>query len=131
MCVEDHVDVAVLIPNCTICHQTLSLIARTLEKAGIPTVMMACAKDIVAHVGVSRMLFSDFPLGNGAGKPRDVPSQQETLARALDVLESARAPRTKVQSQLRWSTDASWKNDFSNIENIPVEQRAHLKAANR
>lgn len=125
LCMEDQVDAAILIPNCTICHQTLSLVARSLEEAGVPTVIMACAKDIVEHVGVPRALFSDFPLGNGAGRPGDVASQNETLARALDLLESARAPRTTVQSPLRWSDDPRWKNDFSNVESIPAEQRSH------
>ena len=53
------------------CHQTVSLIARYLEENGIPTVVMGCAKDIVEHCGVPRFLFSDFPLGNAAGKPKD------------------------------------------------------------
>jgi hypothetical protein len=34
------------------------------------------------------------------------------------VLESAPAPRTTVQSPLRWSTDPSWKLDYSNIERL-------------
>ena len=43
----DYVDVAILIPNCPICHQSQSLLARYLEEAGIPTVVMGAAKDIV------------------------------------------------------------------------------------
>ena len=61
---EDKVDVAVLVANCPICHQSISLHARYLEAHGIPTVVMGCAKDIVEHCGVPRFLFSDFPLGN-------------------------------------------------------------------
>ena len=51
----------------------VSLTARALEAAGISTVVLGCARDIVEHVGVPRLLFSDFPLGNAAGKP-NVPS---------------------------------------------------------
>jgi hypothetical protein len=65
----DQVDVAVLIPNCPICHQSQSLLARFLEGAGIPTVIMGAAKDIVEHCGVPRFLFSDLPLGNAAALP--------------------------------------------------------------
>ena len=72
-CQQDGVDAAVLVPNCPVCHQTLSLTARALEAAGIATVIMGCALDIVEHVGVPRLLFSHFPLGNAAGKPH-VPS---------------------------------------------------------
>ena len=110
------------------CHQTVSLIARYLEENGIPTVIMGCGKDIVEHVGAPRFLFSDFPLGNAAGKPNDVESQAFTMELALKVLESAIGPRTTVQSPLRWSDDASWKLDFSNIEQMSDEETARRRA---
>jgi len=93
----------------------VSLAARHLEEHGIPTVIMGCAKDIVEYVGVPRFLFSDFPLGNPAGRPHDAASMEFTLDLALRVLETALAPRTTVQSPLRWSADPAWKLDFSNI----------------
>ena len=83
---------------------------------------MGCAKDIVEYCGVPRFLFSDFPLGNAAGRPKDPPSQAFTLELALRVLESAPAPRTTVQSPLRWSPDPSWKLDYSNIERLSTEE---------
>ena len=110
------------------CHQTVSLAARTLEAAGIPTLVMGCAKDIVEHVGVPRFLFSDFPLGNPAGKPKDRESQRATLALALRVLESAPGPRTTVQNPIRWSADASWKLDYSNIDQLSAEEIARRRA---
>jgi len=64
-----------------VCHQTVSLAARHLEADGIPTVILGCAKDIVEYCGVPRFLFSDFPLGNSAGRPFDVESQRQTLER--------------------------------------------------
>jgi D-proline reductase (dithiol) PrdB len=124
----DKVDAAVLVPNCPVCHQTISLTARYLETAGIPTVVMGCAKDIVEHAGVPRFLFSDFPLGNAAGKPRDVTSQAATLDLALHVLENASAPRTTVQSPQRWSDDPSWKRDFDNVEALSPADFARLRA---
>jgi D-proline reductase (dithiol) PrdB len=96
----------------------VSLAARHLEANGIPTVIMGCAKDIVEHCGVPRFLFSDFPLGNSAGRPFDVESQVATLELALRVLESAPAGRTTVQSPLSWRADASWKLDFSNLDRL-------------
>lgn len=89
---------------------------------------MGCAKDIVEHVGVPRFLFSDFPLGNPAGRPHDPQSQAATLELALRVLESAPAPRTTVQSPLRWAADPSWKLDFSNIERLSPEEIARRRA---
>ena len=89
---------------------------------------MGCAKDIVEHVGVPRFLFSDFPLGNAAGKPKDTASQAITMELALKVLETAPGPRTTVQSPLRWSANADWKLDFSNIERLSAEEIARRKA---
>ena len=106
----------------------MSLTARYLEANGIPTVIMGCAKDIVELCGVPRFLFSDFPLGNAAGKPDDLNSQAETLALALDLLESATGPRTTRQSPQRWNEDAEWKLDFQNIERIPAEEIARRRA---
>jgi D-proline reductase (dithiol) PrdB len=105
-----------------VCHQTVSLAARHLEANGIATIVMGCAKDIVEFVGVPRFLFSDFPLGNAAGRPSDPQSQAFTLELALRVLETAPAARTTVQSPLRWSEDSSWKLDYSNIERLSPEE---------
>ena len=102
---EDGVDAAILVPNCPVCHQSASLAARYLEAAGVPTVVMGYAKDIVEFAGVPRFLFSDFPLGNSAGKPNDRDSQDFTLELTLRVLEAAPGPQTTVQSPLRWSAN--------------------------
>ncbi len=97
------------------------------EDDGIPTVIMGCAKDIVEHCGVPRFLFSDFPLGNPAGRPFDVPSQAQTLELALRVLEGATAARTTVQSPLRWSADASWKRDFLDLTKLSADTIAERR----
>lgn len=130
LCREDGVEAAIFVANCPVCHQTCSIVARYLEAAGISTVIMACAKDIVEHVGVPRMLFSDFPLGNAAGKPHDRASQATTLELALRTLESAPAARTSVQSPLRWSETHAWKRDYSNVECVQPEELARLRAEN-
>ena len=127
-CRADAVDAVLLVPNCPVCHQSVSLAARALERAGIATVVMGCAKDIVEHVGVPRLLFSDFPLGNAAGRPGDVASQDLTLDLALRVLEAAPAARTTVQSPLRWSDDPDWKLDYCNIERLSSQEVQRLRA---
>ena len=110
------------------CHQTVSLAARYLEEHGIPTVVMGCAKDIVEHAGVPRFLFSDFPLGNPAGRPHDPESQAFTLEMALRVLETAPGPRTTLQSPLIWSANPDWKLDFSNVDRLSPEEIARRRA---
>jgi hypothetical protein len=127
-CRADAADAAILVANCPVCHQSLSLAARALEEAGISSVVMGCAKDIVETVGVPRFLFSDFPLGNAAGRPNDTASQAATLDLALRLLEAAPAPRTTVQSPLRWSDDADWKLDYCNIDRLTPEEIARRRA---
>ncbi|HVE54504.1 MAG TPA: hypothetical protein VNB23_14085, partial [Ramlibacter sp.] len=84
-------------------------------------------RDIVEHAGVPRFVFSDFPLGNAAGKPHDPASQQQTLELALALLESARTPRTTVQSPQQWSASADWKLDYCNVERVAPGDLARLR----
>ncbi len=127
-CMADRADVALLVPNCPVCHQSVTLAARALEANAIATVIMGCARDIVEQVGAPRLLFSDFPLGNGAGRPKDVASQDETLELALSLLEQAAVPPATVQSPLRWSADAAWKLDYCNIDRLSAEDIAARRA---
>jgi len=106
----------------------VSLVARLLEAHGIPTVVLGCAKDIVERIGVPRFLFSDFPLGNPAGKPHDRASQDDTLELALQLLEAAPAPRTTVQSPQRGSDNPDWKLDYSNAARLSKEEIARRRA---
>ena len=128
-CLEDRVDAAVLVANCPVCHQTLALAARLLEQRGIASVVMGCAKDIVEHVGVARFLFSDFPLGNAAGRPGDRASQAVTLDLALALLAHAPAARTTLQSPLRWNASADWKLDYCNVARLTPDEIARRRAA--
>jgi hypothetical protein len=107
----------------------VSLVARHLEANGLPTVIMGCAKDIVEYCGVPRFMWSDFPLGNSAGRPFDVESQAATLELGLRVLETAPAARTTVQSPQRWNDDASWKLDYNNLAKLTQEEIAEKRRA--
>ena len=89
---------------------------------------MGCARDIVEQAGVPRFLWSDFPLGNSAGKPRDAQSQHDTLALALTAFESITEPCTTIVSPQRWSEDDVWQEDFMNIEKLPEAQIERLRA---
>ena len=126
-CRADQVDAAVLVPNCPVCHQTISLVARHLEANGISTVVMGCAKDIVEHAAVPRFLFSDFPLGNSAGKPHDPASRPSRWSLRYACWNRAPAPQTTVQSPLRWSADASWKRDYNNVALLSAEELARRR----
>lgn len=123
----DGADAAVLVPNCPVCHQTMAIVARALEAAGVATVILGCARDIVEEAGVPRLLFSDLPLGNAAGLPWDAASQDATLDRALTLLETAPGPRTTAVNPIRWPHDR-WKAAFMNPEGLSPEDLAARRA---
>lgn len=126
---DDGCDAALLVANCPVCHQCCALAARLLDEAGIASVVMGCALDIVEHVGVPRFLFSDFPLGNAAGRPHDPASQAGTMEQALSLLETAAGPRTTIRSPLRWSDDPAWKDDYANPAKLDPGEIARRRAA--
>ena len=129
-CLQDNADLALLVPNCPVCHQTMSLVARYLETHGIPTVIMGAARDIVEHCGVPRFLFSDVPLGNAAGIPNNVASQDATLAHALRLFEAAFAARTTVQNPLQWPGPPDWRDDYLNTAQLSAADIARHRADN-
>ena len=127
-CLEDGIDAALLVPNCPVCHQSVSLAARALEEAGISTVISGCARDIVEHVGVPRLLFNNFPLGNGAGLPNDPDNQVEIARMAMSLLETAMKPRTTLQSPFVWSGDTDWQRNYSNASLLSEAEIARRRA---
>ena len=88
----------------------MSLVARHLEAEGIPTVILACARDITASAFPPRAVWLDYPLGNPAGRPHDPANQRAVLEAALALLESATAPGTIQDLPHTWSGDQSWKD---------------------
>ena len=96
----------------------MSLAARHLETAGIPTVIVGSARDIVEECGVPRFLFVDFPLGNPCGKPWDVEMQYQIVGDALELLERAWMPRTTVQRPETWGhgeADERWRERYMRV----------------
>ncbi len=103
----------------------MSLVARHLEANGIPTVILGAARDIVEQCGVPRFVFTDFPLGNACGRPGDPEMQRAIVELGLELLESARWPRTTMQSPFAWGDD-EWRRNYMYVgpENIEVLRRA-------
>ena len=87
----------------------MSLVSRYLEENGIPTVVIAAARDIVEHCGVARMLHVDFPLGSPCGEPCDVEQQRAILDLGFKLLEEASASRTTEMAPFKWSQGSEWK----------------------
>ncbi len=104
---------------------------RHLEAAGIPTVILGSALDVVEHCGVPRFLFTDFPLGNPCGKPFDASMQEAIAAQGIDLLERAERPRTTVRTPFRWSDDESWRVRYMEVRLEDVAKLARRGEARR
>ena len=101
----------------------MSLVARHLEENGVPTVLLGSARDVVEECGVARFVFTDFPLGNPCGKPRDAEMQRSIVGTALDLLERAWMARTTVQTPFRWDSD-EWRDAFMRVDDSNREALA-------
>ncbi len=118
----------------------MGLGARRIEEAGIPTVVVGSARDIVEECGVPRFLFVDFPLGNPCGRPGAIDEQRLITGAALDLLAQAFAPRTTVQAPVVWddADDDGWRRRFMHVGEDNREalaaagaERRRLQAADR
>ena len=92
----------------------MGLIARNVEAAGIPTLCMGSALDILQSVRPPRAAFLDYALGHTTGKPHEPDLQREILIESLDAFSSLKEPGEIKQLLFRWSEDDSWKDSAMN-----------------
>lgn len=86
------VQAALLIPASKLCHQSVSLIARALEQAGIPTMTLAVVQDVVESVRPPRAALYEGELGSVAGLPNWPEHQRRILDEALRLIEPMDQP---------------------------------------
>lgn len=83
---------ALLIPASLLCHQTIGLVARALELAGVPTVCLAVNRPAIERVRPPRAGYYQGDLGSVAGKPNWPQHQLRILDEALRWLEPMGQP---------------------------------------
>ena len=81
------VQAALLVPASKLCHQSIGLIARAVELAGIPTMTLAVVKDVVESVRPPRVALYDGELGSVSGMPNWPEHQRRILDEALRLIE--------------------------------------------
>jgi len=93
-----------------VCHQSVGLIARVVEEAGIPTLCMTSAMDITQAVKPPRAVFVNFPLGHQTGKPNQPDLQRSIVKDAMRAFETIDRPGTIVELPYVWDpNDRSWE----------------------
>ncbi|MCP4749969.1 MAG: hypothetical protein GY866_03690 [Proteobacteria bacterium] len=102
-------------------HQSVGLIARKIEAAGIPTVYLGSCRDMMAKVKAPRSVFLNFPLGRQCGKPHDRALQTNILKEALNTLTTAATPGRIVDLSYQWDKPFDWA-DYSNDIQAMLEE---------
>lgn len=100
----------------------MGLIARHAEAAGIPTLSMGSALDIMRAVNPPRAAFLDFPLGHTIGEPHQPALQCAILLQALDGFMSLTTPGSIKRLPFRWSQGDGWKETASNDGDTRTER---------
>ena len=81
------VQAALLVPASRLCHQSVGLVARALELAGIPTMTLAVVKEVVEWARPPRVALYDGELGSVSGLPNFPEHQRRILDEALRLIE--------------------------------------------
>jgi D-proline reductase (dithiol) PrdB len=81
------VQAALLIPASRLCHQSVSLLARAVELAGIPTMTLAVDKEVIESVRPPRAALYAGQFGSVAGLPNWPEHQRRVLDEALRLIE--------------------------------------------
>jgi D-proline reductase (dithiol) PrdB len=91
--VQKHqVQAALLIPASRLCHQSVSLIARGLETAGMPTMTLGVEQEVIENVRPPRAAVYEGELGSVSGLPNYPEHQRRVLDEALRLIEPMDQP---------------------------------------
>jgi D-proline reductase (dithiol) PrdB len=78
------------------------VLARWIESAGIPTVVVTMMPSVAEERRAPRIVGVEFPFGHAFGLPGDRQMQSQTLLLALRVLAGASAFGTRVDLDVEW-----------------------------
>jgi D-proline reductase (dithiol) PrdB len=120
--------VVMLVPLCPACHQTIGLLARVFERAGLTTVTVTGARDITERVRPPRAGWLDFPLGNSVGRPNEPDEQRAICLDVLGLATSAASPGAIANLSYQWP-DPTWEDrivqQYRDEADTVVSQRRH------
>lgn len=89
------VQAALLIPASRLCHQSTAILARAIEQAGIPTMMISVEKALCEAVRPPRAAYYVGELGSVVGKPNWKEYQLRVLDEAIRWIESLDQPTVR------------------------------------
>lgn len=80
----------------------MPVLARWIEKEGIPTVTVTMMPEVAEERRAPRIVGVEFPFGHAFGMPGDTSTHRETLELALRVLAGATSFGTRVDLDYEW-----------------------------
>jgi hypothetical protein len=99
------------------------MLARTLEAAGLSTILATPMPCWSERVGTPRTLAIEFPFGHTLGQPHDTAQQMRVIRQALTALKTAQAPGAIVHSPERWPVpQREASRDWQPEEPAPIIQ---------
>jgi len=78
------------------------VLARWIEAAGIPTVVVTMMPDLATKLHTPRTVGVEFPFGHPFGLPHEPAMQHRVLGEALHVLAGADRFGTRIDIDLEW-----------------------------
>ena len=83
----------------------MSVLARFVEEAGIPTVVVTMMPDVARRWRAPRVVGVEFPFGHAFGMPHDAAMQRSVAEHALRALAEATAPEYRLDVPIEWPVD--------------------------
>jgi D-proline reductase (dithiol) PrdB len=83
----------------------VGLVARVVEEAGIPTVLVSTGRDLTQQVLPPRSVFLNFPMGNPFGRAEDAGMQRRILLDALRLAETASRGGVMIDLPYDWGEE--------------------------
>ena len=102
------VQAALLIPASRLCHQTLGIVAREIERRGIPTMFISVDRSVTDEIRAPRTAYYSGDFGCVAGKPNWKEYQLRVLDESLRWIETFDQPGSrKLVVDLETATEES------------------------
>lgn len=102
------IQAVLLVPASRLCHQTLAILARGIESAGIPTIMISVDKELSDSIRAPRTAYYDGEFGCVVGKPNWREHQLRILDETLRWTETFDQPGTrKLAVELQTQVEAA------------------------
>ena len=99
----EEIDVAIFFPVSELGHQTMALVQRQVEKAGITTVCLANNRRAASRMPAPRTFLVDCPDGAPLGEPGKAKAQDQLLGQLFNFVKESKTPGEVYESGFVWN----------------------------